>query len=132
MYTTATVNTMLDTAVTAWGTLSIALSTTVPVIDDAAASGVSGVTEPSGGSYARVSLPTTSWAAAADRIKATNADVTFAAPTGDWGTVVAIVAYSGTTARFIALLDEEFTITNGGDNLVIPSGTISIALPLEV
>lgn len=130
MYTTATVNAMLDTAVTAWGTLTIALSTTIPTIDDAQASGVSNVTEPSGGSYARVSLPTSSWAAAVDRIKATNADVAFAAPTGDWGKVVAIVAYSGTTARFIGLLDDEMEILSGGDSLTIPAGQIALALPL--
>jgi len=50
--------------------------------------GLSGVTEPVGGGYARVSLPASAWSAAVNRtIQATTA--TFPAPTGDWGVVVA-------------------------------------------
>lgn len=133
MLTTWFVNAVLDNAVSSVaGACQVALSTTEPSIDDTAASGVSGVSEPSGGSYARQALAVASWAACADRIKATNAAITFPVATADWGTITHIVVYrtSDGKAVFVGALDEELEVLSGGDNLVIPAGSIALALPL--
>ena len=133
MWTTWFTDSVLDNAISAVaGNLQVALSTTEPEIDDTVASGVSGVTEPSGGSYARQTLNTTAWDASADRIKETNAAITFPVATADWGTVTHIVVYRVSDGKcvFVGALDEELEVLSGGDNLVIPAGLITLALPL--
>lgn len=123
-------NAALDAIVTTAGTITIALSTTEPIADDTNPAGVSNVTEPSGGDYARVSLPTSGWGAASDRIKATIADVAFPNPTADWGTISHIVAYSGSRCVFVGPLDDEIEVLASGNSVTIPAGTISLSLPL--
>lgn len=61
----------------------IALSTADPT-DDA-----SGLAEPSGNGYARLSITnnTTNWPAASGGSKSNGADFTFATPSGSWGTI---------------------------------------------
>ena len=133
MWTTWFTNSVLDTAITSVaGNLQVALSTTEPEIDDTAATGVYNVTDPSGGAYARQALNTTAWAASTDRIKETNAAITFPAATADWGTVTHIVVYRVSDGKcvFVGALDEELEVLAGGDNLVIPAGLITLALPL--
>lgn len=88
-------NSILDTILAsgAW----LGLSTADP--GDAGAT----VAEPSGGSYALVEIPAGSWAAASGGSKATDAAVTFATPTGDWGTITHAVLWSNASrTNFLA------------------------------
>ena len=124
MITTSSINAMLDSLIT--GPVQVALSTTKPLLSSTDPSGVIAVTEPTGGSYARVTLPLTGWEAAADRMKRTSTDITFPAPTGDWGSVGWVVIYSGTEVIFFGALDRLVDVTAGGDQLNIPANTLSI------
>ena len=66
------------------GTLYIALSTTT-ISDDG-----TGMTEPSGGAYARASVTNnaTNWPAASGGAKSNGTAITFAQATASWGTIV--------------------------------------------
>ena len=130
MLTSTYANQLLDQLVTNAGTMTVALSTTVPAVDDSSSTGISGFTEVTASGYTRQNLPTSSWSAAASRLKSTITDCVFSVPTADWGTIVAVCAFSGTTCVFIGLLDEEVNVVSGGDSLTIPAGTIAISLPL--
>jgi len=120
-------NSALDTLVNNWGTLSLALSTTQPVLSNG---DIVGYTEPSGGSYARASVPTSSWAPAANRVKVTDTDIDFPAPTGNWGYVGYVVAFTAAgTPVFYGTLTQALNIVTGGQDLRIGAGTLSIAFP---
>lgn len=130
---TTDANAMLDARITALGTLYVGLSTSEPTINDAVSAGASGITEPSGGAYARVSLAASGWAAASNRIKSTSVDITFPDPTDDWGTITHVVVFTAATGGRVVLagpLDDEVTIVSGGDAPKIPSGTLALALPV--
>ena len=122
-------NKALDAIVTTAGTMNVGLSTTKPVLSPSVAAGATNITEPTGGSYARLSLATGDWNAAADRIKATNATLTFPLPSGDWGAVGWVVVWSGTKVVFFGDLAQKINVTSGSDQISIPAGTISLYLP---
>jgi hypothetical protein len=129
--TTAVANTALDAIISTYGTMTVALSSTQPIIDDSNPAGISNVTEPSGGSYARVTLPTSAWATATNRIKATNTDITFPAPTADWADGIGwVVVYAGTQAIHFGDLSETIDVTAYGDQINIPAGTLSLSATL--
>jgi len=73
-----------NAAYTAPSTLYIALSTTT-ISDDG-----TGMTEPSGGAYARAAVTnnTTNWPAASGGAKANGIAITFATATASWGTII--------------------------------------------
>lgn len=131
-------NLSLDYKISSAGTCQVALSTTEPFLDDTVITGstqgllAGSFTEVVGGSYARQSLPVASWDAAVDRIKTTNAAITFPSPTADWGIVQYFVIFdsTGTRALLVGALDTEFEILDGGEALSIPIGGISIDHPL--
>ena len=87
------------TFLTAPTTVYVALFTTAPS-DDAGTSAV----EVSGGSYARASITTsTGWSSISGAPSApaqisNGSTITFATPTGNWGTVVAIGIYDASSA----------------------------------
>lgn len=131
--TTYYINKLWDNLITqalADGTMTVALSTTEPQVNDAATSGLDNVTEPTGGSYARITLTGANWSAAADRAKSTSSNITFPAPTADWGSIGWVVLYAGTRAIFFAPLAEIVDVTAYGDQINIPAGTLSLAAPL--
>jgi hypothetical protein len=72
-----------DASYTAPGTLYVGLSSTDPLDDG------SGITEPVGGSYARVAKTNnlTNWPAASGGAKSNGTAITFATATASWGTV---------------------------------------------
>lgn len=81
---------------TAPTTVYVALFTTAPADDG------TGGTEVSGGSYARASITTsTGWSAisgTSPRQISNGGTITFATPTANWGTIVAIGIYDASTA----------------------------------
>jgi hypothetical protein len=94
------------------GTLSFALSTTTPTNTG------TNVTEPSGGSYARVAVTNnaTNFPAAAARSKSNGTVIVFNTATGAWGVVTHWVAYDAlTVGNFIAWggLTASIDITSG-------------------
>lgn len=107
------------------GTRYLGLSTVDPGSDGAA------VAEPVGGDYARVAIATGDWAAAALGVKATAADVTFPAPTGDWGTITHIVEFDAATdgnVRASTPLPVAKTVSSGADAPVFYAGNITFTL----
>lgn len=82
------------TAYTPPTTFYFGLSTTTPQIDS------TGVTEPSGGAYARVSLVNdkTNWGNASNASLTNSAAVTFVESTASWGTVTYVVLYDALTS----------------------------------
>jgi hypothetical protein len=109
---------------TAPSAIYVGLFTTAP--NDANSGGV----EVSGGSYARVNLApsTTNWAATNGATTTTNPSsgtsgttsnnsaITFAAPTANWGTIVAVGVYDASTSGnllFYANLTASKTVNNG-------------------
>lgn len=123
---TLDVNYALDTLVTNWGTLSVGLSTTQPVLSNGA---IVGYTEPVGGGYARVSMPTTSWSAAANRVKTNSVDLEFGSPTSTWGYIGYVVVFDGTIPVFYGTLTAPVNVVAGGQNIRIGAGTLSVAFP---
>lgn len=90
--------------------------------------GTGGV-EVSGGSYARVQLDG-SLAAAASESSVTNADLTFAAATADWGTITGVGIYDASSAGnllWAGALAANKTVSNG-DTFKIPSGSLTVGL----
>lgn len=123
---TVDVNYALDTLVTNWGTLSVGLSTTQPVLSNG---DIVGYTEPVGGSYARASMPTTSWNAASNRVKTNSVDIDFPSPTGTWGYIGYVVVFDGTVPVFYGTLTAPVNVVAGGQELRIGAGTLSVAFP---
>lgn len=92
-------------------TVYVALSTTTPTQKRSAGTTTWNFTEPSGGSYARVAVSNTTskWVATtteptAGYIIVNHTAITFAAPTGSWGTVTDFGIYthsSGHTATYL-------------------------------
>jgi len=104
----------------------VGLSTTLPA-DDAS----SGVTEPMGGSYARVALAGTSWTTADARQIQSAVDVAFPVATADQGTVLAYVLFTAPTvgrAKGAGRLGEGQTIVAGAQ-AVLPAGSIHAEAP---
>lgn len=118
------------TALPAVATHYIALYTATP--GDASASG----TEVSGGSYARVAFTNngTNWPAASGTSPTTKSNgvaVTFPAPTGNWGTVVAFAVYDAAAAGNEigwAALNVNKTINNGDPAPSFAIGALVITL----
>lgn len=108
------------------GAAEVGLSTTVPGDESD-----TNITEPAGGGYARVplALDGTAWEAPAGRGIETSVAVTFPAPSGAWGTVVAWVLYSGGAIKAAGRLATAKTITAGGSKPVLPAGSIRIEAP---
>jgi hypothetical protein len=81
--TTYAANKILDHQLgkTSWTmpTIHVGLSYTTPAING------TGVTEPSGGAYARVATTGSTWTAAAAGSTSNAADITFPTATADWG-----------------------------------------------
>jgi hypothetical protein len=75
-------------------TIYVGLSTTTPANDG------TGVTEPSGGAYARVAVTnnTTNWPSASSRAKSNGTAITFPTATGVWGVVTHVVFYDASTS----------------------------------
>jgi hypothetical protein len=91
----------------------------------------SAVSEPVGGSYARVAIEPADWAAASGGVKVSAVDVTFPAPTGDWGLLthgVIFDAAEGGNVRGSAALPTPLNVASGGTAPVIPAGKIAVTL----
>jgi hypothetical protein len=75
-------------------TYYVALSTTQPADDG------TNVTEPSGGSYARIAVTknTTNFPTTSTRSISNGVDITFATPTGDWGVLGWYALYDASTS----------------------------------
>jgi hypothetical protein len=120
-----------NTAYTVPTTLYFGLSTTT--IADSA-TGTTGITEPSGNAYARASVannttnfPVSTGTAAT---KTTGADITFATPTGSWGTVTDFFIADALTAGNILCygnLGASQTISSG-NTVKFSTGSLTITL----
>lgn len=114
------------TAYSAPATLYVGLSTT-PIADDG-----SGITEPSGGAYARVAVTNSpaNWPAAVGGAKANGTAVTFPQATAGWGTLthafVSDAASGGNILAAGALATSRSV--NPGDTLRFDTGEIDLAL----
>ena len=107
-------------------TLYLGLSTTTPT--DAGGN----ITEPSGGSYARVAVTnnTTNWPTTTTGEKANGAAVAFPLATASWGTVTHLVIYDAETDGHVLCLAELIPqkAVESGDTLSFPIGSIVITL----
>lgn len=133
-YTDATTHAAMDRFVAAAGTddsptvLYMALSTTTPGSDG------SNVTEPSGGSYARVQVTSGLWAASASREKALTNSIEFAEATGSWGTVTHLVLFdhatntaSSNVRAWGALTTSKAVVS--GEIFRAPAGSFKLSMP---
>jgi len=105
-------------------TIYVALSTADP-LDDA-----SGVSEPSGGSYARKSTAAADWNTAASGAIDNANDITFAQATGAWGTITHFAlmdAASGGNLLAHGSLTASKTIGNG-DTAKFAAGDLDVTL----
>jgi len=85
-------NTYLDALFTTFGsTLYVGLSTADPGDDG------SGLAEPSGNGYARVSTTSSDWGAASGGSKSNTSAITFPAATGNWGTITHVCLFDAST-----------------------------------
>lgn len=120
----ATLNHLFNKAVYTAPTIYVGLSSTAPADDG------TGVTEPSGGGYARVATASTDWNSASGG-QITNAnDITFPQATADWGTMSYIVLYDAASAGNLlayAALTTAKTVQNG-DTAQFAAGDITITL----
>ena len=107
-------------------TLYIGLSTADPTDDN------SGLAEPSGNGYARVSVTNnkTSWTAASAGALANDIDFTFPEATGSWGTVTHfIIADAASAGNMLAHGDLTTSKAIGdGDTAKFKSGDLDISL----
>lgn len=113
-----------DGAMTSPSSVYLALSTADPT-DDA-----SGLAEPAGGSYARVEVPASSFAAASGGSKSLSADVVFPEATASWGTITHLAlmdSSSGGEMLVHSALDTAKAIGDE-DTLTVPSGSFTITL----
>jgi hypothetical protein len=123
-------NAALDALITAAGAMTIGLSTTQPVLNNTVPAGASNITEPVDGGYARATITASTFAAAANRMKSSSTDITFPAPTADWGNVGWVIVWdSANKVVFFGDLADQVNILGGGSAPVIPAGTLSIYLP---
>ena len=102
-----------------------AVSTTVPNDDG------TNITEPSGGSYARVAVTnnTTNFPAASTTSgvtsKTNGTNITFPNPTANWGVIVAYAIFdasSGGNARYVDPLDSAITVNSGATPVQFDAG----------
>ncbi len=102
----------------------VALSTADPT-DDA-----SGISEPSGGSYARVSTDAADWnTAASGSIDNANA-ITFTEATASWGTISHVALFDAATGGNMlayTALDSDITV-DSGETVEFAAGDLSISL----
>lgn len=107
-------------------TLYLGLSTTTPT--DAGGN----ITEPSGGSYARVAVTnnTTNWPTTTTGEKANGAAFAFPQATASWGTVTHLAIYDAETDGHVLCLAELSSpkAVESGDTLSFPIGSIVITL----
>lgn len=103
------------------------LSSTTPT------AGGSNVTEPSGGSYARVQVTAAQFDSAASGATTTNVDKTFPQATADWVSgndlthAVFFTASSAGTFTGFGALTQAKPVLNG-DTLTVPAGSLDITL----
>lgn len=115
-----------NAAYTAPATLYLALSTSDPTDDG------SGITEPSGGSYARLGVANnpTNWPAAVGGSKSNGVDNTFVTATASWGVISHMAIFdaaSGGNMLAHAALTTSKTIDNG-DTVIFEAGNLTITL----
>lgn len=102
-------------------TLYVGFSTTDPGAEGA------GVTEPSGGSYARKATSAATWESAASGAIQTEAAITFDQATGDWGTIGWIVVYDSLSGgNFIGSAAVSSQAVNSGQIAQISAGALDI------
>lgn len=106
------------------GTVYIALFTVTPTIAG------TGGTEVSGNSYARATVTNngTNWTTAASGSKNNATAITFATPSGSWGTVISFGVYDALTTGnllYFGTLSTAKPITNG-DAVSFQSGTLVV------
>jgi hypothetical protein len=114
----------MKTALSQASNLYVGLSTADPT-DDA-----SGLAEPSGGSYARVSTAAADWNASSSGTIDNANDITFPAATASWGTVTHfIISDAATAGNYYAhgALTASKTIDNG-DTAKFTAGDLDISL----
>lgn len=93
----------------------------------------SGVVEPVGGSYVRVSVANnlTQWPAAAGRAKANANEIAFPTATAGWGTITNVGLFSALSGG--SLLHYEPLVTPrgvlNGDTFKLPAGTFAVTVP---
>jgi hypothetical protein len=111
-------------------TIFVALFTVAPTSFTAGTGG----TEVTGGGYARASVTnnTTNFPSISGntRVKTTGANITFATPTADWGTVTAFAFYDASSGgNYLAGGDLTASKTiNAGDTVVFNTGTLTLTV----
>lgn len=115
-----------NAAYAAPATLYLALSTTDPTDDG------SGITEPSGGSYARLGVANnlTNWPAAVGGSKSNGADFTFITATASWGVISHMAIFDAAVGGNMlahAALTSSKTIDNG-DTVIFETGNLTLTL----
>ena len=105
----------------------LALSTTTPAVDG------TGVTEPSGGSYARLAVPAdgTNWSTATTNTLTNLLTLTFVESTASWGTITYVCFYDASSSGnmwFYSALSPSRTVDSNTTLYFSPSG-ITVSMP---
>jgi hypothetical protein len=90
----------------------------------------SGLDEPSGNGYARVSISGSTWNAASDGSKTNGTAITFPTATGSWGTITHMGIFDAATSGNL-LWSTELTSSKGittGQTLQFPASSVTITL----
>jgi len=103
-------------------TYYVGLSSTDPLADG------SGVTEPSGGGYSRVSTTSSDWSDPAAGIIQNASDVLFAEASADWGNMEYFLVFDSSGGLFSYGALTEIVTVSSGDAPYFLAGSLVIAL----
>lgn len=109
----------------------VALCTAVVASSDTGSS----ITEPAGGSYARVQVnvnggASPTWDAASSQLVDNTHAISFTTATGDWGTITSVAIVDASSAGNLLFFDNTMTdkAVNNGDTAQFPIGDLDITL----
>lgn len=114
----------MNTSYTMLANIWVGLSTADP-LDDA-----TGLAEPSGGSYARVSTDGAAWDAAASGALDNGTDLTFPTATGSWGIITHFALFDAASAGNM-LAHGQLTVSKtvgSGDTVKFAAGDLDVTL----
>jgi hypothetical protein len=107
---------------TAPSNLYVGLSTTTPT------AGGTNVTEPSGGAYARVTVPSSSFGSASSGSITNTSTVNFTQATASWGTITYVVVYDASSAGNLLWYAPYSQVVPSGVTLSFSPGSMTSTL----
>lgn len=105
------------------GNVDIALYTVAPTSTTAG-------TEVTGGSYARVTVPSSAWSTldGTGTLRNSNQSISFPTPTAAWGTIVALGVFVGADLKLFGAVSPSVSVVLGDDPVQFAIDAIRVAL----